>query len=91
MIRTGRFTLGLTPVIVDEASDNDIPGRSLSVVPQANGVIVICEDEDSYATGARVTVSLGQILEFNSGFGREDVWLASPAALDVDIIQTGVA
>lgn len=91
MIRPGRFVLGEEPQQVDTTNDDELPNRSVTIVAQTAGTIVICENAEGFLTGARVPVIVGQSLNFDGLTGKEKVWLASPDAVAVDIIETGVS
>ena len=91
MPRTARYTLTTTPQQVDVAADDSIAFRDLAVICQEAGNLTICEDVDSYATGARMAVTAGQVVSFDRISGSEDIWLASSDGIDVDVVETGVA
>lgn len=86
-----RYTLTTTPVQVDVAADDSIAFRDLAIICQGAGNLTICEDASSYASGARMAVTAGQVVSFDRIQGNEDIWLASSDGLSVDVIETGVA
>jgi allophanate hydrolase subunit 2 len=90
-MRTARYTLSTTPQQVDVAADDNVAMRALAVFVQGAGNLTVCEDGDSYATGARLAVSAGQVISFDRIQGGEDVWLASSDGVAVDVVETGVA
>jgi hypothetical protein len=94
MARTARYTLTTTPTQLDVAADDNIPQRTLTVVAQEAGTVVVCDDDttDPTTEGARVILTAGSSITFDKISGGEDVWLAVAAGtLAVDVIETGVA
>ena len=85
------IVLTTTPVQVDVAADDNIAFRDLTISCQTAGTLVICEDVASYATGFRVAVAAGDLYPWDRISGSEDVWLASPDGVEVDILELGVA
>lgn len=90
MLRTGRFDLTPVPQRLDYPDSDELPGRGVTVVPQENGTVVVCQDAASYATGARFKVVVGQPLIFEDVASREQIWLASPDNVSVDVVEMGV-
>ena len=90
-MQTARYTLTTTPVQVDVAADDSIAFRDLAIICQGAGNLTFCEDAASYASGARMAVTAGQVISFERISGTEDIWLASSDGLSVDVVETGVA
>ena len=93
MAATARYTLSTTPTQVDVASDDNIAMRALTMIAQAEGTVIVCDDDttDPTTEGARWPVVAGSWIAFDKISGSEDVWLAVAAGtLDVDVIETGV-
>lgn len=95
-MRTARLELSTSPERIGAGADDSIAGRTVTVVAQESGTIVVCDsaDTDPSAQGCRVPVAVGDSLTFSAmtDLVSDHVYLAvASGTLDVDVVVTGVA